>query len=132
MLAPSFIVDCRWPLGLQDGRVEDTNIYASSNFSSDFLPNKGRLNSANGWCASQDAINNQSLRTNQYIGIKFGNLVKVTGLAIQGSVENFVKSYKISYRRTDVWEEFEEEGVKVSLQKHRLQIPDWLKSASGF
>ena len=72
-----FILDCILPLGMEDGRIPDNNITASSHYTPTIfpevcLPSKGRLNQccSNAWCA-------EKAESGQYLQVDLGSVRKI-------------------------------------------------------
>ena len=95
----SFSLACNFPMGMEDGTIQDAQISASStasppsaNHTSDYYsPHQGRLNSAGHiWCAGTDD-------KNQWLKVDLGLIKKVTGVASQGEGSKFTKSYFVEY-----------------------------------
>ena len=78
-------------LGMEDGRIQDTQITSSSAWSG-LLPQKGRLNSATSWSAGHNDLN-------QWIQIDLRRQEIITRIATQGrkNYDQWVTSYMVSY-----------------------------------
>ena len=86
----NYIVDCSEALGLESGKVNDSQLSALSHFPM-FSPLEGRLNNEKAWCTSLN---------NQYLQIDLLEVRHVSALATQGykgSFSNYVKTYEIAY-----------------------------------
>jgi hypothetical protein len=78
--------------GIQNGRIRDSHITASSIWSASLSTTQGRLNSASSWSARR---NDQ----NQWIQVDLGREKVVTVIATQGraNYNQWVKTYSVSY-----------------------------------
>jgi hypothetical protein len=98
---------CNNPLGLENGRVKDTQLFATSYKSYMYVPRLGhscnmkakygRLNDKLAWCGLGPYRN---VRPVSYFQIDFGAVFNVTGLATQGFEDissYYVKTYKLSF-----------------------------------
>ena len=98
---------CNNPLGLENGRVKDTQLFATSYKSYMYVPRLGhscnmkakygRLNDKLAWCGLGPYRN---IRPVSYFQIDFGAVFNVTGLATQGFEDissYYVKTYKLSF-----------------------------------
>ncbi|XP_020896004.1 EGF-like repeat and discoidin I-like domain-containing protein 3 [Exaiptasia diaphana] len=97
-------IACVLPLGMEDGRIQDSQISASSYYKGvppdECLPSKGRLNQryAQAWCAAVFAAG-------QYLQVDLGSVRKVFKIATQGrdtSYNQYVKKYKLQYTNDTV------------------------------
>ena len=101
----TFFVDCLKSLGVSTtSGIPDADMTASSQFNSQHAPLGGRLN-------AQDQLNSQGSVTqiggwaaltndqNQWLQIKFGQILQISGVATQGraTVAQWVTSYKLEY-----------------------------------
>ena len=82
---------------------------ASSQFGSDWRAKYGRLRNNAAWCS----ISNGG--SSQYLQVDFGVPFYVTGIAIQGQANHFVKSYKLFYKAHpgDTWNTYMENSTEV-------------------
>ena len=96
-----FVVDrCDMPLGIEDKRVHDKMMRASSYTSYYCRPASGRLNGrrygryGGAWCAKRRD-------KRQWLQVDFGALTKVSRIATQGRQNSaqWVKSYSLSYSK---------------------------------
>ena len=85
---------CDMPLGLEDGRIANPLMRASSFHSSTYAPWRARLNQVYGWTAKR---NNR----NQWFQVDFLALAKISRVAIQGRSNShyWVKTYSVSYSK---------------------------------
>ncbi|XP_031559855.1 adhesion G protein-coupled receptor L3-like isoform X2 [Actinia tenebrosa] len=96
------IEDCDTPVGLEDGRIENNQISASSHWN-EHVASNARLNNRmhtdnntgkvvwGGWCTDKKNIH-------QYLEVDLGHVRAVSGIATQGyQLNNFVKQYKMNY-----------------------------------
>ena len=113
-------------LGIEDGRIQDSAMTASTIHSSIFSANLGRLNlvarsGKNGaWCAKTS--NNK-----EWLQIDLGNPTTVTKVATQGrqNADQWLTSYSISYSLTgSYWVQYTVRGkIKViTLYSLRLKL----------
>ena len=99
-------------LGVEDGRIQDSAMSASTIESSSHAANLARLNlvaassKAGAWCS-------QKLDKKQWLKIDVGILTTVTKVATQGRQNNsqWVTSYSISYSiNNSYWANYTEDG----------------------
>ena len=99
-------------LGVEDGRIQDSAMSASTIESSSHAANLARLNlvaassKAGAWCS-------QKLDKKQWLKIDVGILTTVTKVATQGRQDNsqWVTSYSISYSiNNSYWANYTEDG----------------------
>ena len=78
---------------MEDGRITDSQITASSMWHSYLRPSYGRLN----WPTASWAAETRD--TNQWIQVEFGTTTRVTGVMIQGRKQDpqWVKEFKVQY-----------------------------------
>ena len=102
----NYIVDCSEALGLESGKVNDSQLSALSYFPM-FGPWEGRLNNEKAWCTSVN---------NQYLQIDLLEVRRVSALATQGykgRFSNYVKTYEIEYSYDGVkWFDYEDDRGK--------------------
>ena len=102
----NYFVDCLEALGLESGKVSDSQLNASHNFPN-FSSLKGRLNNEEAWCTGKKG---------QYLQIDLLEVRHVSALATQGykgKFTNYVKTYEITYSYNGVeWLDYEENGKK--------------------
>ncbi|XP_048587362.1 lactadherin [Nematostella vectensis] len=118
-LTPSILkcIGCvfnQYPLGMEDGRIPDSSITASSFHDSHMSPYYGRLNNQpvsgqhNGAWA---ALNEQ---TGEYLQVDLGRVMRVTHVATQGRPQGssqWVTEYSVEYSLTgDQWQSFQDEN----------------------
>ena len=92
--------NCDQPLGMEDGRITDSQITASSQFNSFHAPKYARLNFvpsvedvSGGWSAFTNDVN-------QWIQVDLSMEFKVAGVIIQGRDywhQQWVTQYKVQY-----------------------------------
>ena len=99
---------------MQNGRIPDSVITASTEYSNTYKAINGRLHflsrsGRNGaWAAKKNDVF-------QYLQVNFGDWTKVTRVAIQGRQDaaQWVKSFSISYGYDPVFfKDYKEDGVK--------------------
>ena len=102
----NYFVDCLEALGLESGKVSDSQLNASHNFPN-FSSPKGRLNNEEAWCTGKKG---------QYLQIDLLEVRHVSALATQGykgSFSNYVKTYEIEYSYDGVkWFDYEDDSGK--------------------
>ena len=100
----NYFVDCLQALGLESGKVSDSQLNASEHFQS-FSPSEGRLNNEKAWCAET---------RNQFLQIDLLEVKHVSALATQGyngTFTNYVKTYEIEYSYDGVkWFDYRKDG----------------------
>ena len=95
-----FSLDCLSPLGMEDGRIKDTQIKATSSLNDTARPKYGRLNETGGfggWCAER--INRTGPFFTQYLQVNLNVLMRIRAITTQGREggEERVEQYKINY-----------------------------------
>ncbi|CAL8348265.1 unnamed protein product [Lota lota] len=96
-------VHCRSALGMQDGRIKDHDITASSQWYETTGPKYARLNREGGdgaWCPEGELEPSDS----QYLQVDLGQLTFVTVVGTQGryarsSGKEFARAYRLNYSR---------------------------------
>ncbi|XP_035673647.1 uncharacterized protein LOC118414024 [Branchiostoma floridae] len=87
---------CSEPLGMEDGRILDQQITASSSMGRNgTLPYQGRLNGWGAWWA--DTISDSNLGSNEWFQVDLLKPMYVTGLMTQGVRKGFIITYKLLY-----------------------------------
>ena len=103
----NYFVDCSQALGLESGKVSDSQLSASSHFPNSLSPSEGRLNNKKAWC---------TLFNNQYLQIDLLEVRHVSALATQGYngiFSNYVKTYEIEYSYDGVeWFDYKDNNGK--------------------
>ena len=98
---------------MQNGKIPDSAITASSFFNHDYRPANGRLNTNKGMCSWTTTAKG---RPNSWFQVDLGRLATVTGIATQGSCRvsaEWTKSYSISYSiDARKWIDYKESGFK--------------------
>ncbi|TKS79386.1 Neuropilin-1a [Collichthys lucidus] len=91
---------CMEPLGMESGEISSEQITASSQYNSNWSPERSRLNyQENGWTPSDDTIR-------EWIQVDLGFLRFVTAIGTQGAISKetkkryFVRSYKVDVSST--------------------------------
>ncbi|XP_071348805.1 neuropilin-1a-like isoform X1 [Trachinotus anak] len=86
---------CMEPLGMESGEISSEQISASSQYNSNWSPERSRLNyQENGWTPSDDTVK-------EWIQVDLGFLRFVTAVGTQGAISKetkkhyFVRSYKV-------------------------------------
>jgi len=96
--------DCSQPLGLEDGRIEDSQIRASSSYSPESVgPSAGRLNSEKGggaWCPKRQITKN--MKKQEFLEINLHSNHVITAVVTQGRFANgqgveFAEFYVLQY-----------------------------------
>ncbi|XP_048587363.1 retinoschisin-like [Nematostella vectensis] len=104
----------QYPLGMEDGRIPDSSITASSSWNSGLSPHYGRLNNqlvrgqhSGAWAA-------RNLRTGEYLQVDLGRVMWVTHVATQGRPQGssqWVTEYSVEYSLTgDQWQSYQDEN----------------------
>ena len=102
------------PLGMEDGRIADIEMSASTIASSAHAAKLGRLNlaaasgKAGAWCAKKNNVN-------QWLQMDLGTSTTVTKVATQGRQDSsqWVTSYSLSYSLTSsYWVQYTVRGKK--------------------
>ncbi|KAL9955596.1 hypothetical protein ACROYT_G036938 [Oculina patagonica] len=125
---------CLEALGMQNGRIPDSAITASTYYNAYSKPINGRLhllylsNRYGAWVAKTNDVF-------QFLQVNFGDWTKVTRVAIQGRqvADQWVKSFSLSYGYDPVFfKDYKEDGVKkvfsgnsdrYTVVSHDLKIP---------
>ena len=83
---------CAMPLGLEDKRIPNGHLTASTYYNYRLSPIYGRLNGLYSWSV-------RSNRVGQWFQVNFVELTRVKGVATQGrqNANQWVKSYTVSY-----------------------------------
>lgn len=107
---------------MQNGKIPDNAITASSFYDHSYKPGNGRLNVNKGMCSWTTTY---KARSNSWFQVDLGRLVTVTGIATQGSCRasaEWTKSFSISYSNdAKKWTDYKESGYKkVSLYAYTL------------
>ena len=109
---------CLDALGMQNGRIPDSAISASSEYNAAFKAINGRLH----FLLRLGRHGAWATKTNdvfQYLQINFGDWTKVTRVVIQGrqDADQWVKSFSLSYGYDAVFfKDYKEDGVKKVIQ----------------
>uniref|UniRef100_H2YC92 F5/8 type C domain-containing protein n=1 Tax=Ciona savignyi TaxID=51511 RepID=H2YC92_CIOSA len=113
----SVIGNCSRPLGMEDSKIRDHQITATSVYhtfwNERWNPHLARLNKdgiLNAWMPHHDG-------RNQYLQVDLGEPTTVTGIITQGAKRylqhQFVRTFKIAYSKDgDFWRTYTEEGVE--------------------
>ena len=99
---------CSATLGMEDGRISDSEVFATSALRLRAPPtdrrldaSMGRLNGPEAWCSQTQRFRTEG----EYLQINFKTPTKVTSIATQGhrirGEPNFVTRYKVQYQNTD-------------------------------
>ena len=93
-----FPLDCYGPLGIADGRINETQMVANSIFNKNktlYGPGRARLNRTGGYRAQPGSQNSPALTVN------FRKAMIVTGIATQGyygeNIQEWTKGYNLGY-----------------------------------
>ncbi|XP_041804634.1 neuropilin-1a-like isoform X3 [Chelmon rostratus] len=91
---------CMEPLGMESGEISSEQITASSQYNSNWSPERSRLNyQENGWTPSDDTVR-------EWIQVDLGFLRFVTAIGTQGAISKetkkpyYVRSYKVDLSST--------------------------------
>jgi len=107
---------CSSPLGLESGLLPDSQLSASSSYSSSVSPQMGRLNSVTGggaWCPAK-VVNNKS---REWLEVDLGSKQTVTGVITQGRWDRGLGQEFAQHVMLQYW--VEEEGEWQSLDGRR-------------
>ena len=103
----NYFVDCSQALGLESGKVSDSQLSASNHYPNSLSPSEGRLNNKKAWC---------TYLSDQYLQIDLLKVRHVSALATQGykgRITNYVKTYAIEYSYDGVkWFDYEDDNGK--------------------
>ena len=90
--------ECRDPLGMKDGSIEDNQITASSEWDSNHGPNNARLDRPAG-DGRTGAWRPRFNDINPWIQVDFGKLRSVSGIVSQGrsDYDSWVTKYNVQY-----------------------------------
>lgn len=98
---------------MQNGKIPDNAITASSFYANNYRPAYGRLNTNKGMCSWTTT---ERGRRNSWFQVDLGRLATVTGIETQGSCRasaEWTKSYSISYSiDAKKWTDYKESGFK--------------------
>ena len=107
--------DCKTPLGMENGRILNGSITASSQENENVGPENARLNFKGAWSPL-------NVEQNQWLQVDFGAETRVTAISTQGrhNFDFWVESYTLRY--SDDGSNFEHYQVelytKVNIEKH--------------
>ena len=95
-----FSLDCLSPLGMEDRRIKDTQIKATSSLNDTARPKYGRLNEKGGfggWCPKR--FNRTGPFYNQYLQVNLNIIMRIRAITTQGREggNERVERYKINY-----------------------------------
>lgn len=112
-----FLTECNRPLGLQDGRILNSQLSSPTHFEHFYIghgktvnlkPEFARLNNTLAWCSPVS----KKYSNSTYIEIDLKQRAEVSGIATQGFRginAYYVKQYKVSYSNDQVtWKPFKE------------------------
>ena len=93
------------PLGMEDGRIQDSQLTASSHANVNVAPAKARLNHGAG---IGDAWHPRVFTTNEWIQVDLNVSTAVTGLVLQGRDKDnnrlqYVTKYRVQYSDATSW-----------------------------
>ncbi|KAJ7390439.1 EGF-like repeat and discoidin I-like domain-containing protein 3 [Desmophyllum pertusum] len=123
---------CLEALGMQNEKIPDSAIMASTEYGAAYKAINGRLHFMSmpgrvpAWLAKTNDVN-------QYLQVNFGDWRKVTRVAIQGRADSdqWVKSFSLSYGYDPVFfEDYKEDGAKKDSHHRRLSaqiLSEWKK-----
>lgn len=85
---------CSIPIGLEDKRLRNGAMTASTYYNSNLAPWRGRINHYSSWGARR------STRT-QWLQVYFGGLARITGISSQGrqNANQWVKTFVLTFSR---------------------------------
>jgi neuropilin 2 len=113
------LLGCDLPLGMEDGRIGDSQITASSFYDYGgykYPPQKARLNKQMGWGPGAG-----SAPAGQYLQIDLGIVKRIRKIATQGSTisgdKEWTTEYSVSYSNdTTSWKNYEGDCVQVRVE----------------
>lgn len=95
-----YVDDCKSPLGIQNGKIPDSNIYTTmGTFEDNFLKfgaPRARLMSSSGYRADPASINMIDLYARGFVIVLTKETI-VTGIATQGLGEEWIESYHMAF-----------------------------------
>ena len=106
---------CDEALGMQNGKIPDSAISASTEYGSSYKAIHGRLH----LLVASGRVGAWAARTNdvhQFLQVNFGDWKKVTRVTIQGrqDADQWVKSFSLSYGYDPVFfQSYKENGTKI-------------------
>ena len=90
-----FLAVCQQPLGMERKIITDSQITASTTYSSpSHAGYQARLNNDKGWCSATNA------QSNAWVKVDFGRRLSVRGITIQGDPNhpaNYITKFKLKY-----------------------------------
>ena len=102
---------CTDPLGMEDRRILDSQLSASSMWASPHFANASRLNGQFAWASAQNDLD-------QWIQVNFLVSRAVSGVVVQGQgneYDNWVKSYKVEFSNGGSSWEYVQDANQVDL-----------------
>ena len=101
--SPSFFAACNLPLGMEDWRIADGQITASTYTDFRYVPSNARLNRAGDSTTSFSSWSSAFRDAYQWIQVDLGFVMMVSGIVLQGRVEyvQYVTKYKVRYISDD-------------------------------
>ena len=132
MIESSLIVyclECTSPLGMEDGRIKDSQI-TTSGVARSAYGWQARLNrnipKYGAWCAYVNGGSRSERNYDQYIQIDLVTMTTITGIATQGREHRggteYVEDYKISYSKDSLNWIFYKEKDLMSTNKTKVSI----------
>ncbi|XP_048583976.1 uncharacterized protein LOC5501433 isoform X1 [Nematostella vectensis] len=87
-----FRQDCTQPLGMENQGILSTAMTSSSEIDGSHSASAGRLYGGSSWCSA-------TLSSSEYLQVDLGRVVRVTGIATQGSPDEYkwASRYRLSY-----------------------------------
>ena len=105
---------CSNPLGLEDGRVQDSQL-SSYTYRASWDPFKARLNAVGAWCSDTNVVNHE------YLEIDLLNVQHISRIATQGvlgslRISYYVKVFEIEYSYNGTtWFTYEGSGGSIQV-----------------
>lgn len=113
--------ECQVAFGMENGGITDSQITASSQYSSNLAPEKGRLQGAGAWSAGAN-------NGNEWLQIDLGTQhLTVSRVATQGSASHneWVTEYKLDYSYDGVlFQNYVEQGQTTHKVKYTFSSPE--------
>ncbi|XP_028412121.1 lactadherin-like [Dendronephthya gigantea] len=108
------------PLGMQSGKIPDSEITASTTFSNSYHPHFARLDKSGGACSWAPT---RAGRSGSWLQVDLGQKTAVTGFATRGTCYNHAEwaiSYSIAYSNNGAdWTDYEESGTAKVFQGNK-------------
>ena len=126
----SSFLDCLSPLGMEDGRIEDTQLNSTTSLNNQSQASRARLNhdeGYGGWCPYQKEYGNR--RGPQYIEVRLETLFRIKGIAMQARANGSEKvdRYRIQYQTSKgLWKWYLDEQTKIDKVSNDLVFENFM------